>query len=161
MLHGMWDLSSLTDQGSNPRSLQWKHRVLTPWPPGDFLGVDFQSRAISTCFRIWKWNQRSEKDPIAWAIHWMVGIFPVIGSLWGGRDLGEGLLTFEVVFSHPSGDVEEAVRCMRLKFRVGFLRILNAECPVSEEAPTPLGVVSFWDNCFTPNYPSPTMWLLA
>ena len=101
MLHGMWDLSSMTDQGSNPRSLQWKHRVLTPWPPGDFLGVDFQSRAISTCFRIWKWNQRSEKDPIAWAIHWMVGIFPVIGSLWGGRDLGEGLLTFEVLFFSP------------------------------------------------------------
>ena len=84
----------------------------------------------------------------------MVGIFPVIGSLRGGRDLGEGLLTFEVLFSHPSGDIEQAVRCMRLKFRAGFLRILNS---VSEEAPTPLGLVSFWDNCFTPNYPSPTM----
>ena len=98
-------MASLTDQGSNPCSLPWKHRVLTPWP-GDFLGVDFQSRASSTYFRIWNWNQRSEKDPIAWAIHWMVGIFPVIGSLWGGRDLGEGLLTFEVLFSHPSGDVK-------------------------------------------------------
>ena len=80
----------------------------------------------------------------------MVGIFLVIESLWGGRDLGEGLLTFEVLFSHPSGDVEEAVRCMHLKFRAGFLRILNAECPVSEETPSPLGLVSIWDNSALP-----------
>ena len=34
----------------------------------------------------------------------MVGIFPAMGSLWRGTDFGEGLLTFEVLFVHPSGD---------------------------------------------------------
>ena len=37
--HGLWDLSSLPDQGSNPDPLQWKLGVLKTGPPGKFLTV--------------------------------------------------------------------------------------------------------------------------
>ena len=36
----MWDFSSLTDQGSNPRPRHWKCRVLTTGLPGKSQNVD-------------------------------------------------------------------------------------------------------------------------
>ena len=39
---GMWDLSS--QPGIKPGSLQWKHWVLTPEPPGNFLIISYNNQ---------------------------------------------------------------------------------------------------------------------
>ena len=39
--------SSFPDQGSNPRSLHWQHRVLATGPPGKSLGFLYKSVSLS------------------------------------------------------------------------------------------------------------------
>lgn len=36
----------------------------------------------------------------------MVGMFPLMGSIWSGTDFG----VLEVLFGHPSGHITEAIR---------------------------------------------------